>query len=192
MFSSAKLWGDLHQIAPLLIIWLTASVILLGDVFSNAPGLRAIWQGRKDMNPILAIAGVIAATGTYFTQAQSGDQPIFARALKIDDIASMSGIALLIGALLSILMAWTYLKNRDLDHGEYYVLLLLSTSGAMVMASANDLIVLFLGLEVLSFALYVMAGFARTEERSEEASIKYFLLGAFASAFLLYGIALLY
>jgi NADH-quinone oxidoreductase subunit N len=89
-------------------------------------------------------------------------------------------------------MAWTYLKNRDIDHGEYYVLLLLSVSGAMLMAAANDLIVLFLGLEVLSFALYVLAGFARTDERSEEASIKYFLLGAFASAFLLYGIALMY
>ena len=62
----------------------------------------------------------------------------------------------------------------------------------MLMAAANDLIVLFLGLEILSFGLYVLAGFARTEEKSEESSIKYFLLGAFASAFLLYGIALLY
>src|SRR5262249_39774431 len=106
MFSWANISGDLHQIAPLLIIWLTASVILLGDVFSGAPVLRAIWQGRKDMNPILAVGGIIAAVGTYFTQAQSGDVPLFARALKIDAVASMSGVALLIGALLSVLMAW--------------------------------------------------------------------------------------
>jgi NADH-quinone oxidoreductase subunit N len=71
-------------------------------------------------------------------------------------------------------------------------LLLFSVAGAMLMAAANDLIVLFLGLEVLSFGLYVLAGFARTEEKSEESSIKYFLLGAFASAFFLYGIALVY
>ncbi len=86
----------------------------------------------------------------------------------------------------------TYLENKRLNLGEYYALVLFSTSGAMLMASASDLIVLFVGIEILSVALYVLSGFARTEERSEEAALKYFLLGAFAAGFLLYGIALIY
>lgn len=117
---------------------------------------------------------------------------MFSGAIRMDSLAIISGVALCLTAFLSVLMAYTYLRNRGLEHGEYYALILLSASGAMLMAMANDLIVLFLGLEVLSFALYVLAGFARTEQRSEEASLKYFLLGAFASAFFLYGIALVY
>jgi NADH-quinone oxidoreductase subunit N len=175
------------QILPLLIIWITASLILLGDVWW--------WKNRKEYNPALAIGGVLIALALYLKQLRMDgvtNEAYFGGCILVDGKAVVSGIALLVTALLSILMAWTYLRQHGMDHGEYYVLLLLSVSGAMLMAHANDLIVVFLGLEVLSFALYVLAGFARKEAKSEEASIKYFLLGAFASAFLLYGIALMY
>jgi NADH-quinone oxidoreductase subunit N len=175
---------DLGLLMPIIIIWATASLILLGDVW--------IWKGRRDTNPLVAIIGVAGALVYQLANPSQGDATIFASSAIVDSLTSMSCIALYVTALLSILMAWTYLRVRGIDHGEYYVLLLLSISGGMLMAMANDLIVLFLGLEILSFALYVLAGFARTDERSEEASIKYFLLGAFASAFFLYGIALIY
>ena len=185
MFNTTNTVADMMRILPLLIIWGTACVILLID---------ALLKGKaKDVNPFVALVGVIAALSMALQNAYNTESvSAFGGAVMVDGLSTVSGIALLFVALLSVLMAWTYLKNRNLEHGEYYALLLLSVSGAMLMAMANDLIVLFLGLEVLSFGLYVLAAFARGDEKSQEASLKYFLLGAFASAFFLYGIALVY
>ena len=94
--------------------------------------------------------------------------------------------------ILAALLADGYLRREDLEGPEAYVLLLLSASGGVIMASANDLIVMFLGLEILSIAVYVLAGMHLRRLRSGEAAIKYFVLGAFSSAFFLYGIALVY
>src|SRR5258708_4489275 len=192
MFDSPNMAADIQQIMPILIVSGVACFILLFDVFL---GHRV--QGA---NPILALAGVLFAL--YVTVSRmvssgsdksfSDNAAAFSRSVSTDTLAGSAYVILLVAALLSIFMAWTYLQNRGLEHGEYYVLVLFSVAGAMLMAAAQDLIVLFLGLEVLSFALYVLAGFARTQEKSEESSIKYFLLGAFASAFFLYGIALMY
>jgi NADH-quinone oxidoreductase subunit N len=144
-------------------------------------------------NPLLAIIGlVLAGTVALFANSAAIPPLTWAGSIRTDTLSVVANVVLVVAGVLSVLVAWTYLKNRGLDHGEYYGLLLLATSGAMLMACGNDLVMLFLGLEILSFALYVLAGFARTEARSEEASIKYFLLGAFASAFLLFGIALVY
>ncbi|HYM79882.1 MAG TPA: NADH-quinone oxidoreductase subunit N [Candidatus Limnocylindria bacterium] len=93
---------------------------------------------------------------------------------------------------LAILQSWDYLKRTRLHRAEYYPLLLSATLGMIVMAASSDLITIFLGLELMSLALYVLVGFRRSQLESSEASLKYFLLGAFASGFLLYGIALLY
>ena len=187
MISAGNVKGDLLQILPILVVCGAACIVLLGDAL--------VWKRAKQMNPLLSLVGVLWALLLVIRQmgeTMFDNKVLFAGGVVVDGLASASYIALLITGLLSILMAWGYLRNRGLDHGEYYVLLLFSIAGAMLMAAATDLIVLFLGLEILSFALYVLAGFARTDERSEESSIKYFLLGAFASAFLLYGIALLY
>lgn len=188
MLNTGNMAADLARIAPLIIICLTAFVILLGDVF--------LWRDekKKEANPLLALLGVLLALALLMRDwyAYEAGKTAFAGGVAVDPLSAASTAALLVTGLLSILMAWTYLKNRGLDHGEYYVLLLLSLAGGMLMASAQDMIVLFLGLETLSVALYVMAGFARTDARSDEAAIKYFLLGAFASGFLLYGIALTY
>lgn len=94
--------------------------------------------------------------------------------------------------VLSVLISWDYLKRTKINQAEYYALLLSSVLGMVVMAASNDLITIFVGLELMSLALYVMVGFRRSQLESNEASLKYFLLGAFASGFLLYGIALLY
>lgn len=94
--------------------------------------------------------------------------------------------------VLSVLMSWDYLKRTRINQAEYYALLLTSVLGMVIMAASNDLITIFLGLELMSLSLYVLVGFRRTRLESNEAALKYFLLGAFASGFLLYGIALLY
>ncbi|HET8713815.1 MAG TPA: NADH-quinone oxidoreductase subunit N, partial [Gemmatimonadales bacterium] len=95
-------------------------------------------------------------------------------------------------AALTVLISFSYLEREQLFAPEYYVLLLFGTMGMMVMAGGGDLMVIFLGLELMSVAVYVLAGFDRKRARSAEAALKYFLLGAFASGFLLYGIALIY
>ena len=93
---------------------------------------------------------------------------------------------------LSIALSEKYIQQKGINYGEYYALMLFSTSGAMLMATSRELITIFVGLEVLSISLYVLSGFARTEARSEESAMKYFLLGSFSSGFFLYGIALIY
>ncbi|HEY3217150.1 MAG TPA: NADH-quinone oxidoreductase subunit N [Candidatus Eisenbacteria bacterium] len=95
-------------------------------------------------------------------------------------------------AAISVLLSWDYVKRMRINQAEYYALLLAATLGMIVMAASNDLITIFLGLELMSLALYVLVGFRRSRLESNEAALKYFLLGAFASGFLLYGIALLY
>ncbi|MGZ8846450.1 MAG: NADH-quinone oxidoreductase subunit N, partial [Pyrinomonadaceae bacterium] len=98
----------------------------------------------------------------------------------------------LLVAFLTILISSIWIESEQLPAGEFHSLLLFATCGMMLMASAGDLVIVFLGLEILSIATYVLAGFRRTDVRSNESSLKYFILGSFASAFLLYGIALIY
>lgn len=99
---------------------------------------------------------------------------------------------ILIGTTLAVMMSYDYLKRTELDYPEFYPLMLLSACGAMIMAAAGDLITLVLGLEIMSLAVYVLSAWRQNSRESEEAGMKYFLLGAFASAFLIYGIALMY
>src|SRR5881394_3920676 len=112
--------------------------------------------------------------------------------IAADDFRWVADWVFLGAAALTVLISFFYLEREQLLAPEYYVLLLFATLGAMVMAAGSDLMVIFLGLELMSVAVYVLAGFDRRRARSAEAALKYFLLGAFASGFLLYGIALVY
>jgi NADH-quinone oxidoreductase subunit N len=109
-----------------------------------------------------------------------------------DGFSFFLNILFLSSGLVGIALAFDYIKRLDIERGEYYVLLLFSISGMMLMAQANDLIVVFLALELLSIPLYVLAGFARPRMESEEASLKYFLMGAFAGGFVVFGVALVF
>src|SRR4030095_6208859 len=95
-------------------------------------------------------------------------------------------------AAMTILISIDYLRRENMNHAEYYALLLFATAGMLVMAGSNELMMIFIGLEILSIATYVMAGFRRKDLRSNEAALKYFLLGSFTSAFFLYGVALIF
>jgi NADH-quinone oxidoreductase subunit N len=153
---------------------------------------------RRGILPIISAIGL--ALGAYVCTtfpkesffAGKAQTLFFGNGVVSDDLGMWLNIVLCLVAALVCLMAGDYLKERGIRQGEFYALVLLSTSGAMVMAQSYDLVNVFVGLEVLSVALYVLAGYARKERRSQEAAVKYFLLGSFASAFLLFGIALIY
>jgi NADH-quinone oxidoreductase subunit N len=112
--------------------------------------------------------------------------------IRVDRFSMYFNIIFLLSTILVTLISINYLDRQDKRQGEYYVLILLATLGMMLMASGNELIVVFLGLELMSLSLYVLAGYFRSVQVSSEAGMKYLLLGAFASGFFLYGIALIY
>jgi NADH-quinone oxidoreductase subunit N len=112
--------------------------------------------------------------------------------IVLDELRLGFTLIFLLVSGLTLLISTVWVNGENLPAGEFHSLLLFATVGMMLMASGNDLVIVFLGLEILSIATYVMAGFRRTDVRSNEASLKYFILGSFSSAFLLYGIALIY
>jgi len=180
-------YSSFAAIMPILVVLVTGMAVLLAD--SCLP----VWRRHKLLSATVSLIGIVVAAIIAYQRLDSGASDLaFSGAIIVDTFAQSCNLILLVTAALAVLLAITYLENRRLHLGEYYALVLLSTAGSMLMAATNDLIVLFVAIETLSVALYVLAGFARTEERSEEAALKYFLLGAFAAGFLLYGIALIY
>lgn len=175
--------SDLWVTSPLLIVVVTAMLVLMVDL--------ALPRDRKSWCVIISLLGLLGAGIACFSLWDAG-LTAFNDSVVADDFAIAFQAILLIVAALSILLSEKYVQTKGINYGEYYALLLFSTSGAMLMATSRELITIFIGLEVLSIALYVLSGFARTEARSEESAMKYFLLGAFSSGFFLYGIALVY
>ena len=139
-----------------------------------------------------AAAGLFSSAWLWLTLDEKRPRFAFANMIAVDGFAIFFFVVVCISIALAALVADSYLRREGLDGPEFYVLVLLSGAGGMLMAAANDLIVIFLGLETLSIALFVLAGFHRRRTESSEAAIKYFVLSAFSSAFLLYGIALTY
>lgn len=137
-------------------------------------------------------ASIAASVNLWFRVRADGPIRAVGGAVRMDAIAVFVSIVVALGVIMAALLADGYLRRERLQGPEAYVLLLLSASGGLIMAAANDLIVLFLGIEILSIAVYVLAGIHIRRARSGEAAFKYFVLGAFSSAFLLYGIALVY
>ena len=170
---------------PALIVAVTAMLVMAADAL--AP------QGERDGLAALGILGLaVAGAAALWLWVGGGSPGGFQDTLRADRYALFFALLLCAGSLLTELLSVDYLREQPLPAGEFHALVLLSTSGMIVLAAANDLIVLFLGLEIMSVAIYVLAGLLRREVRSTEAALKYFLLGAFATGFLLYGIAFLY
>jgi NADH-quinone oxidoreductase subunit N len=157
--------------------------LLLVDLF--------IPKERKGVTALLAALGLALTLGFTLTQIGQGITA-FQGMVVLDGFAVFVNALLLLTGLLGIALAYGYVKRMGLERGEYYTLLLFSVTGMMWMAQAADLIVVFLALELLSIPLYVLAAFARPRAESEEAGLKYFLLGAFATGFVVYGTALVF
>jgi NADH-quinone oxidoreductase subunit N len=170
---------------PGLIVAATAMLVMTADLFVRGPD--------RDGLAALGIVGLVAAIGAaVWLWAADGAIGGFGDTLRGDRYALFFAILVCAGSILTLLMSIDFLREHPLPAGEYFALVLLSTSGMVFLAAANDLIVLFLAFEIMSVGVYVLAGLLRREARSTEAALKYFLLGAFASAFLLYGIAFFY
>jgi NADH-quinone oxidoreductase subunit N len=157
-------------------------------------------EERKRYVPIAALSLISASfIMTLFTY--NPENPVaFGGMFRGDSFTNFVNLATLITAFISIVISTDYLRDTKTDHNEYYTLMLLSAAGVMFMAGANDLLMVFIALELLSIPLYIMAAFRATAPetdsvillKSEESGIKYFILGAFASAFFVYGAALIY
>ncbi len=140
----------------------------------------------------IALATIVVCFFLWHTIDVDGAKTLVGGAIAFDHFAIWMTITICAAIILVSLSTDSYLRREDLDGPEVYALYLLSVLGGVVMASANDFIVLFLGLEILSIALYVLAASNRRRSQSQESGIKYFVLGGFSSAFFLYGVALLY
>jgi NADH-quinone oxidoreductase subunit N len=175
--------NDWLSILPVLILSAWGMVLLIVELF--VPKERSSLIGWLSM---LGIVGAMAASMALGANRFSG----FSGMVVLDPMAAFISIVGLLATLLTVWASLNYIRDRGIERGEYYALLLFSTSGILLMAQAANLIVVFLGLELLSIPLYILAGFAHPQPESEEAAIKYFLLGAFATGFLVYGIALVY
>ena len=174
---------DYVSILPMVILAVAGMAVMLVDL--------VLKPDQKPLTAWLALAGFVAAgiaSLSIMDQTGSG----FSGMIALDPYAQVLGLVAIIAGGFTVLTSFNYIRDRGFGRSEYYALLLFSTSGMVMMAAANNLIVVFVALELLSIPLYVLAGFARPNLESEEAAIKYFLLGAFASGFLLFGVAMMY
>jgi len=175
--------GDLLAILPELIVIGAACLVLALDPITPLD--------KKDWLAWLALGALVVCIGVTASQ-MGGVVLAFSDLVIIDPYACFWKLLLYGGSGLTILLSLSYLREERIHLAEYYGFLLLSLVGMMVMVSAADLLTIYLGLELMSLALYVLAGFRRVESRSLEASAKYFVLGSFSSGILLYGISLLF
>ncbi len=178
-----------RYVAPELILIGGALLILTVSALLPKRSRRGLWMFLTVLTGLAALAW---AAWTWHASQAGKAALVVGNALVFDGFTVYFAVLVSSAVILSALISDSYLRREGLDGPEFYVLALLSASGAMVMASANDLIVVFLGLEILSLALYIMAAYHRRRIESGEASMKYFILGAFSSAIFLYGVALCY
>ena len=169
---------------PELVIALTLLIVLVFDLFDSISKRVLGWMTIVGAAIALWVSIQMHQAGTTGTQ--------FNEMFKVDNFSLFFNIIFLVSTILVALISISYLGSGNRKQGPYYLLILLATLGMMLMAAGNELIIVFLGLELMSLSLYVLAGYFRESPASSEAGMKYLLLGAFASAFFLYGIALIY
>ena len=175
--------ADFLSILPETIVFVMGMVVIVFDLFG---------RGRSTRNlaylTLLSLGVAAYADYTLLGQGLQG----FQGTVSADDFSTAFEVIFLVVAALVVLISIRYLEDQRLPYGEFYALVLFATGGAMLMASGLDLLLIFIGLEILSISSYILCGMIQADLRSNESALKYFLLGAFATGFLLYGIMLLY
>ena len=174
---------NMTPILPEIFLSVLAMALLLINVF--APG------GQKTYLAYISFFGIVA-TAVLVATGWGSHIESFSGSVVLDNFATFFKMTFLVAAGLTVLIADSYMEREGCNHGELYPLILFTVVGMMLMASGTDLMTIFLGLEVMSVSLYVLAGFNRANKKSNEAGLKYFLLGAFSTGFMLYGMALIY
>ena len=173
---------DLVGSLPLIVIWLALGAvgIVIQAFVRNTKLVFGYYAGT------LAVTGTLAALTAYHKTTA------FQHMITVGGYANYFDVLFCAAGLMTMLAARPYLQRSESEYDEFYTLLVSAVSGMILMAHSNNLVVTFVGVELMSISFYVMAGFFKMQERSVEAALKYFLLGAFASGFLVYGMALLY
>src|SRR2546428_11725992 len=174
---------DVTAVYPEIIVTAVAMIVLVAD---------AVLDRRRAPTalPIITIAGLVVALASVFNDVPAGQY--FRGFVTVDAFATFFRAVFIILAIFAAAVSPAYLARRMVPAGEYYAIICFSTVGAMTIALSADLITLFIGLETMTIPIYVLAGIQRSDRFANEAALKYFLLGAFSSALLLYGFAWLY
>ncbi len=176
---------DFHAFAPEIVLVVTIVVVLLADLFTP--------ESSRGIVPSIAGIGLLAATLPVLTLALDGvDRALFGGAYAVDNFALVLKAMFLLAAYVVVLLSTNYIAEGDYAEGEYYFLLLSSVLGMTVMASSRDLVSIFVALELLSIPAYMLAGWRKRDLHGNEAGVKYYLMGVFASAVMLYGMSLLF
>ena len=173
---------DFYYVLPEIVLTCGALVLLIVDLI--LPKRDGAVFGVAIVTLLATAAAVLSFAGVNVTAS--------AGLLAIDGFATFFKLVFILSAVMTVLMSGSYLRVEGVRAGEYCFLILCATLGMMFMASGVDLITLFIGLETMAIAFYILAGFLKPSERSNEAAVKYFLLGAFSLGLLLYGMSLLY
>jgi NADH-quinone oxidoreductase subunit N len=186
--------GDLRLIAPEIILTVCACVALVMEVV--LPKRQSRWTGYFALASLLLAAASVLVLGRTFLFPTANLAPAvlngFYDTVRIDGFAVIFKLIFLLAAALTVALSLRYLDIEGEQRGEYYALVLFATTGMMFLASGYDLIVLYISLELMAITFYVLVAYAKRERRSNEAGMKYFLLGAFSSGILLYGMSLLF
>jgi len=173
---------DLVSLAPVLVLSVFAMMVLLVDLYVKRDKTLVIF---------ISLVGLLMTAISAFAKF---DLPVhsFNDSYVVDELSVFFIMIFTLSSALAILLSIDYNKREGIRMGEYYSLILLCTVGMILLASSTDMIMIFLGIEIVSICLYVLAGIRRSDPKSNEAALKYFLLGAFATGFLLYGMTLVY
>lgn len=174
---------DIRAIVPEITLICVGLILMLLDLVIHKKGIIA---------SVGLVGTLVALYATYKLYGFFDPQMAFSDMFVLDGYANFFKLIFYLNLFLTICISVKYMSIEKASYGEYYALLMFSTAGMMIMASAADLIILYLGLELMALSTYILAGLIRREQRSNEAALKYFFLGAFSSAFLLYGISLTY
>ena len=163
--------------------------------FHHGAGRRCAMNratGRGSLRSVGCLAGFGRRSWLQRSCAMANPGAAFQQMIIVDGFATFFRALVIIVAMLAILCSGQYLRRERSEGGEYYALILFSVAGQGIMATSNELIMMFIGLEISSIATYILAGYLRDDKRNNESALKYFLLGSFATAFLLYGVAWIY
>ncbi|MGH9713306.1 MAG: NADH-quinone oxidoreductase subunit N [Candidatus Acidiferrales bacterium] len=174
---------NLHRLAPEIVLCIFGLLIMVADPFVGAARKRSLgWLG---------FIGALAALACVRVAALDPG-PAYSNLIRVDAFSIFVHVIVIGAATLAILGSMQYLEDEDLRRGEFYALVMFATAGMGILAGANELVTAFVGLEMSSISSYILAGFRKKAMQSNEASLKYFILGSFATAFFLYGVAMVY
>ena len=174
---------DVQAILPETIVAVTGIIVMLYDSFIPK---------QRGVTTALSLIGLVASAAVLISMWTGAPQTSWNGMITNDNLRMSFSIVALLTTAVTILISSVWVENENVPEGEFHALLLFATFGMMFMASGSDLVIMFLGLETLSLATYVMAGLRKSDLKSNESAMKYFILGSFASGFLLYGMALIY